>query len=199
MTQARMRKEKGASTPAGSMPARRPTTRRNTTLRVVAQTKLGAGITMTEVMRRLKRMMHALALKGVELSVMLTDDAQMRKLNHLYRKKDRTTDVLAFAMNEGASNPRSAAAAMPRLLGDVIVSIPTARIQAKEADRAVIDEVSMLLAHGLLHLLGWDHPTAARDKAMRLETERICAVAQERPKGATRRTQRRHGRPGKLS
>ncbi len=168
MMQARMRKEKGASTPAQSMPDRK-----RLPLRLLVETELGAGLTAKEVERRLTRMMGAVDLQGAELSVVLTDDAQIRKLNHLYRRKNYATDVLAFAMNEPEGNTRSRPLAMPRLLGDVIVSVPTARRQANEADRTVLDEVTMLLAHGLLHLLGWDHETAALAEVMRVETERL--------------------------
>lgn len=122
-------------------------------------------------------MMDALKLGDSELSVLLTGDAQIKKLNRVYRKKDRPTDVLAFAMNEGKAIPRSSRSEMPRLLGDVIVSIPTARKQAKAAARDALSEVTMLLAHGLLHLLGWDHDTLAKDRAMRAETARLCALA----------------------
>jgi probable rRNA maturation factor len=173
--------------------------RKRLPLRLLVETELGAGLTAKEVERRMTRMMGAVDLQGAELSVVLTDDAQMRKLNHLYRRKNYATDVLAFAMNEPGGNTRSRSRAVPRLLGDVIVSVPTARRQANEADRTVLDEVTMLLAHGLLHLLGWDHETAALAKAMRLETERLCAEARRGRKVAPRRAQRRHGQPRKLS
>ena len=120
-------------------------------VRVQARTRLGSGLSLQELERRVLRMCGALKLKGVELSILFTGDAQMRELNRLYRKKDRTTDVLAFAMTEppdnGPTGPRG-------LLGDIVISIPTARAQAKAAKRSVVDEVTMLLAHGLLHLLG---------------------------------------------
>ena len=64
------------------------------------------------------------------------------------------------------------------LLGDVIVSIPTAKRQAEERAVEPLSEVTMLVAHGLLHLLGWDHETAAKDRAMRAETDRLCAAAE---------------------
>jgi probable rRNA maturation factor len=166
---------------------------------LLVETALGAALEAKEVERRVTRMMSALDLHGAELSVVLTDDAQMRKLNRLYRKKNCTTDVLAFAMTESAGNARSRVGAMPRLLGDVIVSVPTARKQANEADRSLLEEVTMLLAHGLLHLLGWDHATVADDAAMRSETERLCAEARRGRKVAKRRVQRRHGHPRKLS
>jgi probable rRNA maturation factor len=173
--------------------------RKRLTLRLLVETRLGAGLTAEEVERRLKRMMGAVDLRSAELSVVLTNDAQMRKLNHLYRRKNYATDVLAFAMNEPDGNTRSRAGAIPRLLGDVIVSVPTARRQANEADRTILDEVTMLLAHGLLHLLGWDHETPALAKVMRVETERLCAEARGGRKVARERAQRRHGHPRKLS
>ena len=117
-------------------------------------------------------MLGALQLQKTELSIVLTNDNQIQKLNREYRGKDRPTDVLAFAMREGDFARISGA-----LLGDVIVSIPTARRQATAAGKRVLDEVTMLLAHGLLHLLGWDHETPAKDKRMRAETDRLCAAA----------------------
>jgi probable rRNA maturation factor len=111
-------------------------------------------------------------LKQIEVSFVLTDDERIHQLNKIYRHKDRPTDVLAFAMREGEFKELAG-----DVLGDVIVSIPTARKQAAAAQRAVLDEVTMLLAHGLLHLLGWDHQTLAEDKKMRAETDRLCQAA----------------------
>jgi len=147
---------------------------------VVVRTRLGRGISRREIELRLSRMMRALKLGDAEVSVLLCNDDQIQELNRLYRKKDRPTDVLAFAMNEGQGIPRSSRSEMPRLLGDVIVSIPTARVQAKRAGQDALEEVTMLLAHGLLHLLGWDHDTAWRDRAMRAETDRLCVAAKSR-------------------
>jgi len=140
-------------------------------------------------------MLRALKLSDVELSVLLTDDIQMRELNRRYRKRDRTTDVLAFEMPI-APNDQIGPIRAHRLLGDVVVSVPTARAQAKAAGRSTIDEVTMLLAHGLLHLLGWDHLTPREDRAMRAEVERLCRAA---GKDATPRAQRRHTGRRKLS
>ena len=121
-------------------------------------------------------MLAALQLKNAELSIVLTGDKQIRKLNKIYRKKDRPTDVLAFAMNEGEFGSISHAG-LPRLLGDVIVSVETAARQASEREVVLLEEVTMLIAHGILHLLGWDHDTDAKDRAMRKETARLCAAA----------------------
>jgi probable rRNA maturation factor len=117
-------------------------------------------------------MIRALQLDKAEVSFVLTDDERIHQLNKLYRGKDRPTDVLAFAMHEGEF-----ASLAGHVLGDVIVSVPTARKQALSSRTPVLDEVTMLLAHGLLHLLGWDHETAAKDRRMRAETARLCAAA----------------------
>ena len=167
-------------------------------MRLVVRTKLGAGLSRPVLVARLRAMTSALNLGDAELSVLLTDDDQIQQLNALYRKKDKPTDVLAFAMREGSA-PRHPGE--PELLGDVIVSIPTARAQARRARRPALDEVTMLLAHGLLHLLGWDHETPAKDRAMRAETARLCAAAEaaSRPSRRSRApSQRREARRRKL-
>jgi probable rRNA maturation factor len=130
------------------------------------------GIARTEVMRRLKAMIRLLQLDKAEVSFVLTDDDAVHELNKVYRGKDRPTDVLAFAMHEGEFSELAG-----HVLGDVIVSVPTARKQAHSRRTPVLEEVTMLLAHGLLHLLGWDHDTAAKDRRMRAETARLCAAA----------------------
>jgi probable rRNA maturation factor len=117
-------------------------------------------------------MIRALALEDVEASFVLTSDERIHELNRDYRKKDRPTDVLAFAMREGEFGSIAGG-----LLGDVIVSVPTARRQALANNQTLLDEVTMLFAHGLLHLLGWDHETAAKDRLMRAETARLCSAA----------------------
>jgi probable rRNA maturation factor len=117
-------------------------------------------------------MFATLQLGKSEISIVLTDDNQIQHLNKIYRHLDRPTDVLAFAMCEG-----EAARFHAHILGDVVVSVDTARTQASRAKRRVLSEVTMLLAHGILHLLGWDHETSVKDRRMRLETERLCKAA----------------------
>ncbi len=128
------------------------------------------------LVRRAEAMLALLQLEKAELSLVLSGDEQIHELNKVYRGKDRPTDVLAFPMREGDFG-RLHAALPSGLLGDVIVSVPTAKRQAKEAKRAPLDEITMLVAHGLLHLLGWDHDTAAKDRKMRAETARLVAAA----------------------
>ncbi len=133
-----------------------------------------AGLSPADLARRARAMLGAVQMPRAELSVVLTDDNQIKDLNRIYRKKNRPTDVLAFSQIEGRI-----AGAHARLLGDVVVSIPTARRQAVARGRNLVAELTMLLAHGLLHLLGWDHQKPADGRRMRRETARLCAAADE--------------------
>ena len=94
---------------------------------------------------------------GYELTLRFTDDDGIHQLNHQYRQKDQPTDVLSFAALEddlGMPHPESE----PLYLGDIIVSIETAKKQAIARDHSFQIELGWLVSHGLLHLLGWDHP-----------------------------------------
>jgi len=142
------------------------------TVRLVVESGPWKGVARREVERRAVAMLTLLQLQESELSIVLTDDDHIHQLNKVYREKDKPTDVLAFAMRDGEFSSLAG-----ELLGDVIVSIETAQRQAAARHVDVLTEVTMLLAHGLLHLLGWDHDTAARDCAMRKETDRLCAAA----------------------
>ena len=125
-------------------------------------------------------MLAALGLVA-ELSISLVGDAAIMKLNRDYRKKNKPTDVLAFAMEEGAAVPSAKGAR--RMLGDVIVSIDTARRQAAERKRSLLAEVTMLLAHGILHLIGYDHRNDEEERVMVAKTrelERAAARATHR-------------------
>lgn len=135
-----------------------------------------ADIAAATVRRRAQRMLQALSLAEAELSVVLCDDLVMRGLNQRYRGRDRTTDVLAFAMHEGAAMPSVVAAP----LGDIVIAVPTAVRQAQTAGRRTVDEITMLLAHGLLHLLGFDHRTPNEDRRMRARTDALIGAARGR-------------------
>jgi probable rRNA maturation factor len=125
-----------------------------------------------ELRRRVRSMLRHLQLLNAEVSILLTNDDEIQILNRDYRSIDRPTDVLSFSLLEG-EGARFAGDA----LGDLVVSIETAARQAREAKRPLIDELTMLLAHGLLHLLGWDHRTATEDRRMRAQTDVLCVAA----------------------
>lgn len=94
-----------------------------------------------------------------ELSLRLTDDAEIQELNAQYRHQDRPTDVLAFAALE-VDYPQSdeMLESLPLYLGDIAISVDTAQRQAQQQGHPLQTELAWLAAHGLLHLLGWDHP-----------------------------------------
>lgn len=87
---------------------------------------------------------------GAEVHVLLTGDEHMTALNQQYRRLNETTDVLSFP--DGSVMPSG-----QRLLGQVVISVDTAREQAKRANHSEVREIEELLLHGLLHLLGFDH------------------------------------------
>lgn len=135
------------------------------------------GASAATMRRRAEKMLAHLELRGVELSVALVSDAIIHELNRSYRRKDKPTDVLAFALEEGE---QLAAAGARRMLGDVILSVDTARRQAEERKRPLLDELTMLLAHGLLHLLGYDHQTDKQEREMTALTRELEAASSSR-------------------
>jgi len=102
------------------------------------------------------------ALERCELSLLLVSDSGIRRLNREFRGKDQATDVLSFPQLEPAREPKhDLAAAMPDApplaLGDIVISIDTARRQARELGENISGRIRSLLIHGMLHLLGYDH------------------------------------------
>jgi probable rRNA maturation factor len=98
--------------------------------------------------------------KAYELTLRLTDDTEIQALNTQYRHKNQPTDVLAFAALEVDSPqlPPQIQLTMPLYLGDVVISVDTAYRQAQQQGHSLKTELAWLASHGLLHLLGWDHP-----------------------------------------
>jgi probable rRNA maturation factor len=96
---------------------------------------------------------------GYEVSLRLTADADIQALNAQYRQQDRSTDVLAFAALEVDCPQREEMqSSEPLYLGDIIISIDTAKRQAQQQGHSLKTELAWLASHGFLHLLGWDHP-----------------------------------------
>ncbi|MBI4201513.1 MAG: rRNA maturation RNase YbeY [Chloroflexi bacterium] len=121
------------------------------------------------------------------LSLTIADDNTVRRLNAQYRGLDEPTDVLSFAFDhpgeyEGDGPPPMAEAvefmAPPEqedFAGEVILSYPQCRRQAEAGGHAVTDELALLIAHGVLHLLGYDHAEAREEQAMQALEQRILA------------------------
>ncbi|MDB9372960.1 rRNA maturation RNase YbeY [Nodularia sphaerocarpa] len=93
-----------------------------------------------------------------EIGLRLTDDAEIQSLNAQYRHQDRPTDVLSFAALEVDFPQIPEMLAAPLYLGDIVISVNTAQRQAQQQGHSLLTELAWLTAHGLLHLLGWDHP-----------------------------------------
>lgn len=93
-----------------------------------------------------------------ELSLRLTDDAEIQTLNAQYRQIDKPTDVLAFAALETDYPDFEDMRSLPVYLGDIVISVDTAERQSHQQGHSLNQELAWLAAHGLLHLLGWDHP-----------------------------------------
>jgi len=102
--------------------------------------------------------------KHSELSIVLTGDGEVRRLNRLYRKKDKTTDVLSFPLLEGKKLDGGKGGFLP--LGDVVISLPQTRRQAVQQGKEFKAELALLLVHGILHLLGYDHVSRLQEKRM---------------------------------
>jgi probable rRNA maturation factor len=150
---------------------------------LVEITSLGgphAGVSSRVLKSRAEKMLRELGLKKVELSLAIVDDETIRELNKKHRKKNKPTDVLSFPLLE--LRPGDAAEGA---LGDVILSVPTARRQAAKRRRPLLDELTMLLAHGILHLLGFDHRNDAEDRVMTARTRELERAATTRSRGGS--------------
>ncbi len=114
------------------------------------------------------RLLVAVGEGEAALSLSLVDDDAIRSLNREYRGRDAATDVLSFPLEE--------AIAPERMLGDVVISIETARRQAAAYDAPLQRELYRLLIHGLLHLTGHDHEERSERSLMRREERRLAAA-----------------------
>ena len=124
--------------------------------------------------RTLRKLLEALACQTCDLSVLLVDDAQIHRLNVRYRGVDAPTDVLAFAMRDGPCTHLH-----PQVLGDLVISAPTASRQAAARHRSLAEELTHLLIHGTLHLLGYDHEASrAAARSMRAKERELWRLVE---------------------
>jgi probable rRNA maturation factor len=133
----------------------------------------GAGVDRRRLRSLASRLLRELGCARAELSIALVDDAAIALLNERHRGIARATDVLSFSLLEGEHTDRRGA-----LLGDVVVSVDTAAVQARRGRRSLDDEVLRLLIHGTLHLLGHDHEADDDARRMRAEERRLWRVLQ---------------------
>ena len=113
--------------------------------------------------------------QDAEVSVSFVSDEEIRRLNRIYRKKDRVTDVLSFPLGQNGhydTNKETGCA----LLGDVVISLETAMKQARMYGHSLEREIGFLTVHSMLHLLGYDHvDEGPMKRQMRAREEAILA------------------------
>lgn len=107
---------------------------------------------LRRTVERFARRLEAEVTRGRRFDCLITSDAELRRLNRQFRGKDSATDVLSFPVGPPLPNGGS-------LLGDLAISLPRARSQAREFGHGTEQEIQILMLHGVLHLLGMDHET----------------------------------------
>ncbi|WP_353805754.1 rRNA maturation RNase YbeY [Desulfobacter sp.] len=121
-------------------------------LRILIDNRQEERLATAPLYKKTEQILNALGCDDHELSIVITDDAQVRELNRTYRGKDEPTNVLSFPMQEGEFSDIT-----PGLLGDVVISLDTAEAEAIAAGISTDERMSQLLVHGILHLFGFDH------------------------------------------
>jgi probable rRNA maturation factor len=121
-------------------------------------------VNVGRIRRSLKRLLKELGCSDSEISLLLVDDDQIRDINKNHLNRDRSTNVISFAMTEGAYGHIH-----PEMLGDIILSVETAARDALTGHLDFMDELEFLLIHGLLHLLGYNHENTGDDEAEKMQ------------------------------
>lgn len=140
---------------------------------------LASGIDLEGLKATLQTGARLLKLPEDSVAVLtLTGDEHLREYNRRYRGLDEPTDVLAFAARDKPSDQRfQSPPGTESWLGDIVISLPRARRQAKQARHSIDAEVRLLAVHGLLHLLGYDHAEPQEEASMTALTNRILEAA----------------------
>ena len=116
--------------------------------------------------KRLRTLGRQTGLDNLATAIVFVDDEEMRQLNQTYRGQNKTTDVLSFSAWEGEDMP-----GLSHILGDVVISVPTATRQAQGLSMDLGDELMVLAVHGVLHLLGFDHEKSSQEARFQAECE----------------------------
>lgn len=134
-------------------------------LTVATLGKMPSGFIKASVVDLMRLAARRAGFKGTAtVSVRFVDDRTIRQLNRVHRGKDKVTDVLSFSATEGLPKAMQASAAGE--LGDIVISVPQVRRQAKAIGRPAKAEFALMLVHGTLHLLGFDHESVADETRM---------------------------------
>jgi probable rRNA maturation factor len=124
-------------------------------------------------------LVHTGVSSPVELGLVIAGDDTVHELNRSYRNVDRTTDVISFALSERDAKSELFIAPPDDIihLGEVIISYPQAKRQAEEQSHPLENEMALLVAHGVLHLLGYDHELPEQAQKMRaMESKVLDAI-----------------------
>ena len=124
-------------------------------------------------------LIHTGISSPIELGLVIAGDDTVHELNRSYRGVDRTTDVIAFALSERSANAQQFITPPDDVihLGEVIISYPQAKRQAEEQRHPLEHELALLVAHGVLHLLGYDHELPEQEQKMRaMESKVLDAI-----------------------
>lgn len=122
---------------------------------------------ISEYKEMVSRLLEILDEKESELSILLTTDSEIRKLNKKYFNKDKPTNVISFSFIEDGTK-------LPiRVLGDIIISVETAQKEAEALGKNLMEHLLYLTIHGLLHILGYDHKEKREAKLMEKRTEEL--------------------------
>jgi probable rRNA maturation factor len=117
---------------------------------------------------------------SAEMGLLVTDSKTIQKLNRIYRGEDKPTDVLAFEMTSGMNQePELQFVSAPdgiKHLGEVVISYPQAEKQAQEQGHGVTRELALLIVHGILHLLGYDHGVPEDEQKMRDKENKVLSI-----------------------
>lgn len=131
------------------------------------------GVDPARIAAAADRLLSILDLQDSELSILLCDDAEIQQMNAQWRGKDAPTDVLSFPQRAYRVPWRQGRDPVPPVLGDIAISIETARKQAGDLGHSCETEILVLVVHGLLHLLGHDHEPPCDPTPMREEEARL--------------------------
>jgi len=138
-----------------------------------ANSTRGSGVDSRRLKRTVRSLLKAVGEEGSSISVSLVNDVQIQELNKQHRGKDKPTDVLSFPLIESTLADEAPGAPEPameeRMIGDIVISVDTARRQAADYDAQLQDEIDRLLIHGVLHIIGHDHEEP--DERARMESE----------------------------
>lgn len=129
----------------------------------------GSGLDARALKSAMRKLLASVDRGDATISLTLVNDAAIRELNREHRGKDAPTDVLSFPLEPEPF-------AHEKLLGDIVISIETARRQAADYDAPLQREIERLMIHGLLHVLGHDHMEPDERRAMEAEERRLAAA-----------------------